>query len=501
MGAHVTAGCFIGLDLGTSSLKGVAVAAGGKVVARGHAPYVTRRPEPGATEQDPRDWLTALANVVDQMKTDVPAERWLAIGLAGMLPTLVTCDAAGDPIGSAITWEDGRAAAEGEALRAAIDGDTLYRATGQWLDGRYLLPMLLRLARAEPERVARSSLVLGAKDWLFAQLTGEAATDPSTATGFGCYELATGRWLPAVLEAAAAAAAKPLPRPPDVRPSTTTMPLTKTTAKRFGLPAGLPVALGGADSVLAAAGMRLRTVGDVAYVTGTSTVILGLSDHPHLDPAHRYLVTPLAGPPGWGLEMDLLSTGNAVRWLAQMFGFGEGGESRVMALAADSDLLNVELSLLPHLGDGEQGALWDPRLRGSILGLTLGSTQRDLAAALIAGVVLESRRCLSVLDEVGLPAGTVRVTGGGGGERRFRQALADASRREVLYSASDDAAHSALGAAAIAAQAVGAAPLLGDESADSERLTPDAAAASRWDARALVHERALAAVRRFYSPG
>ena len=195
-----------------------------------------------------------------------------------MIPTLVTGDAAGEPVGTAITWEDGRAVAEGEALRAALDGDTLYRATGQWLDGRYLLPMLLRLARAEPERVARSPLVLGAKDWLFLQLTGEAATDPSTATGFGCYELATGRWLPAVLEAATEIATRPLPRPPDVHPSTETKPLARTAATRFGLPAGLPVALGAADSVLAAAGMKLATPGDVAYVTGTSTVILGLSD-------------------------------------------------------------------------------------------------------------------------------------------------------------------------------------------------------------------------------
>jgi sugar (pentulose or hexulose) kinase len=349
--------------------------------------------------------------------------------------------------------------------------------------------------------VARSSLVLGAKDWLFGQLTGEAATDPSTATGFGCYELATGRWLPAVLEAATEIATKPLPRPPDVHPSAVTMPLTKAAATRFGLPAGLPVALGGADSVLAAAGMRLRTPGDIAYVTGTSTVILGLSDHPRLDLAHRYLVTPLAGPPGWGLEMDLLSTGSAVRWLAQMLGFGGGGQSRVMALAAEADLYDVGPSLLPYLGDGEQGALWDSRLRGSILGLTLGSTQRDLAAALVAGIVLESRRCLSVLDEIGLPGGTVRVVGRGGGDRWFRQALADASRRDVLYSASDDAAYSALGAAAVAAQAVGAAPPLSDDSAGCERLTPDEAAASRWDARWLAHERALAAVRHFYAAG
>jgi xylulokinase len=488
----------VGLDLGTSSLKGVAVTAGGDVVARGHAPYPTHHPEPGAAEQEPHDWLAALAAVVGQIKQVVPAARWQAIGLAGMIPTLVTCDAVGEPVGAAITWEDGRAAAEGDALRAVVGGDALYQATGQWLDGRYLLPMVLRLARTEPERLARSSQMLGAKDWLFAQLTGEAITDPSTATGYGCYELAGSRWLPEVLEAAAELAAKPLPQPPDVHPSTTTRPLAPAAATRLGLPAGLPVALGGADSVLAVAGMGLRTAGDVAYVTGTSTVILGLSDEPKLDTAHRYLVTPLTGAPGWGLEMDLLSTGSAVRWLAQLFGFGDGGESRVTALAAEADIVAAEPSLLPYFGDGEQGALWDPALRGSILGLTLESSQRDLAAALVAGIVLESRRCLAVLDEIGLPKGAVRVAGSGGGERRFRQALADASRRDVLFAADDDAAHSARGAALLAAQAVGAAMPAGT-APDIARLTPNEAASSAWDARWQTHERALAAVRRLYT--
>jgi xylulokinase len=196
--------------------------------------------------------------------------------------------------------------------------------------------------------------------------------------------------------------------------------------------------------------------------------------------------------------MDLLSTGSAVGWLAQLFGFGEGGESRVTGLAAEADLVAVEPALLPYFGDGEQGALWDTSLRGSILGLTLGSTPRDLAAALVAGIVLESRRCLAALDEIGLPKGAVRVAGSGGGERRFRQALADASRRHVLFATNDDAAHSALGAALIAAQAIGAA--MPDGTAPNfERLTPNEAASSAWDARWQTHERALAAVRRFYS--
>ena len=71
--------------------------------------------------------------------------------------------------------------------------------TGQWVDGRYLLPMFGRIARTDPARAAATTTIASAKDYLFSWLTGELATDPSTASGYGCYELETGRWNAAAL--------------------------------------------------------------------------------------------------------------------------------------------------------------------------------------------------------------------------------------------------------------------------------------------------------------
>ena len=498
---------FIGLDLGTSSLKAVAVGAGGEIVARANAGYPTARPESGAAEQSPADWWAAVEAAVAQLHDGgAPTRRWAAIGLSAMIPTLVATDDDGEPVAPAITWEDGRAEPEGDALRARLDGERLYGLTGQWVDGRYLLPMYLRLARVAPQVAGRARRLLAAKDWLFWRLTGEPATDPSTASGFGCYGLGAGAWFePAVAAAADLLVSlnnRPIDHPglptlPPVLPSTTVRRLEADVATRLGLPVGLPVCLGAADSVLGCLGLGVERPGDVACVAGTSTVLLGVADHLLADPAHRYLITPLAGIDSWGFEMDLLTTGSAFRWLGGLLREARDDEAGLMNLAASVEPGAGGLSFLPYLAPGEQGALWDPTVRGALFGLSLGHGAADVARALVDGVVLESRRCLAVLEEAGLTRGEIRMAGGSGADPVFRQQLADASQRRVVYAADGETAHSAIGAALLAAMATGHGPLTAASPAALETIAPREAESLRWDRLWERHESALAALRGF----
>ena len=415
---------------------------------------------PGAAEQEPGDWIAAIGQVAAQLAGDAPPRRWRAIGLSAMLPTLVTADAAGRAAGPAITWEDSRAEREADRLREAFGtaaraagGAALYRLTGQWVDGRYLLPMFLRLASTEPGRAAATAALLGAKDYLFGWLTGRPATDPSTATGFGCFALEPGQWDEGVLAAAAACGGGPggrLPALPPVLPSAATSPLRPEVAARLGC-GQIPVCLGAADSVLGALGLGIRSSGQIAYVAGTSTVILGVTDSLAFDPQHRFLVTPLAEPGLWGLEMDLLATGSALRWLAGLLGDGLD-EAAVIALAASTDPADAPV-VLPYLSPGEQGALWDPSLRGTITGLTLAHDRRHLARGLVNGIILESRRCLAVLDETGPFGADLLVAGGSASAAAFRADLADATGRRVVTPGEQHADLSARGAAVLAARA------------------------------------------------
>ena len=487
---------WIGLDLGTSSLKAVALDARGHAVAEAREGYATARPSAGRAEQRPEDWAEAARTTLAVLAAAAPPARWAGIGLSGMIPTLVTLDDAGRPIGPAFTWEDCRAHSDAAGLVAEIGEPKLYQHTGQPLDGRYLLPMFSWLRRLEPERASRTALVLSAKDYLFRWLTGLAATDPSTATGYGCYDLRSGAWLPAVAAVAGVDTTGGRPgRPglPQVVPSTETRPLTPEVAASLGLPAGLPVCAGAADSVLAVEALGAVTPGAVSYVWGTSTVILGASEELVEDPERRCLVTPLATR-GWGVEMDLVSTGAAVAWLARLLGFGEAGQARVFAVAAAAPDGESLPAALPFVGVGEQGALWDTDVRGTLLGLDLSHGPEDVARAMLDGIILESRRCFERLAALGLPSGEVRVAWRDA-DPWFCRRLADASGREVTIG-EPTMTSSAAGAARLAAAAGGSALPAG--AVGAVRFVPEPAASAAWQRRWDDYERLLLPLRRVY---
>jgi len=457
----------------------VLVGPDGHVLGRASAGYATSRPEPGAAEQDPADWLTAVTAVIRRLAATASPVAWLGIGLSAMLPTLVLTDEAGEPVGPALTWEDGRAEPYGTALREGSGADEVYRRTGQWVDGRYLIPMALRLAATEPARIKAASHLLGAKDYLYRLLTGEPLTDPSTAAGVGCYDLLAGTWIPELVPAG-------LPRLPEIGPAESSRPLRPSAASALGLVAGTPVVLGGADSVLGALGLGLTRPGQVAYIAGTSNVILALSGTPAIDTSHRHLVTPMAGVNGWGLEMDLLATGSAHHWLAGLLAGGD--QEALAALAAGVDPEDAPL-FLPYLLPGEQGARWDPDLTGVVTGLHLGHGPGHLARGLLSGIVTESRHCLALLEAA---AGPGEIFLAGGGAFSLAADLADATGRTVIRPDPARTDGSAIGAALIAADRSLPTPDLSERAV----VTPDRARAAGWARLADQHEAALAA----YSP-
>jgi xylulokinase len=429
----------LGVDLGTSAIKTVAVGENGAVLATARRGYPTARPEPGAAEQDPQQWFTALESALDDIAHTVPTASWAGMGLSAMLPTLVECDGNGRPVAPAVTWEDARAEPEAAELRNAVGDETLYRVTGQRLDGRYLAPMHARMARLG----RGGTTVAGAKDALFAHLTGELLTDPSTAAGFGVYDLDGNMWDPELVAAAR------LPQLPGLAPASTSRPLTTPWRDRLGLPADFPVVLGAADSALGALGVGAIRHGDVAVIAGTSAIVIGISDAPTRDDQSRYLVTPLAGA-GWGLEMDLLAVGSAFEGIARLLGLS-GPEA---LLESASEVRHGDApTFLPYLTPGEQGALWNPDLTGTLHGMRLGMTAGHIGRALLTGVVVELRRCIDILAATTGRRGPILLGGGAAGKLMW-QDLADATGREVWVDpqVSD---HSAVGAAMFAANTLG----------------------------------------------
>jgi sugar (pentulose or hexulose) kinase len=195
---------------------------------------------------------------------------------------------------------------------------------------------------------------------------------------------------------------------------------------------------------------------------------------------------------GWGVEMDLVSTGAAVAWLSRLLGFGETGQAEVVATAAAARDDTVPLAL-PFLGGGEQGALWDPDVRGTVLGLDLAHGPADVARAVLDGIILESRRCLARLHDLGLPQGEVRAAWGGA-DPWLCQRLADAAGRPVLVG-DPDVASSAAGAARLVA--LGAGPAL-PPAEGGRRYTPDPGRTLEWDRRMAGYDDVLGRLQPLY---
>ncbi|MDQ1123475.1 xylulokinase [Microbacterium trichothecenolyticum] len=483
MSVHAAGGLAVGLDLGTSGMKAVAIDDTGAVVARAYATYPTSRPEPFAAEQHTSDWICARDVVLDGLARATDARRWRGIALSAMLPTLVELDDSLGVIQPAVTWQDGRADNDAKHLVAAVGAHVLARRTGQRVDGHYLLPMHMRRRARD---VAEVSMLVGAKDLLFHTLTGEVLTDPSTATGYGAFNPQTGDWDDTVL----AAAGVDRHRVPTIAPSLTMRSLREDLARRWGCPKLTPVVLGAADSVLGAAGLGVGGSGtgvsrSVAYIAGTSTVILADAPDASADPEGRYLVTPLAEG-GWGREMDLMATGSAFTWWAQLLAAGDG-PSDLLEIAGDADLLRTPV-FAPYVSPGEQGALWDPALTGILTGLSLRTTRAQLAGALAAGIVVESLRCLEVLASASDdPHTPVAVTGRSASSSVFLQALADASGRSVHINPGEHD-HSALGAALLVWSHLGR-PVRATHSPASSQFTPRAGRREAWLARLAEHDR------------
>lgn len=393
----------LGIDLGTSAVKVVLCGADSNVLASGSASFATVSDEIGQAEQNPADWLEAVRSAAAEIESS-PGEagaRWRdrveAVGLTGQLPTLV-CVGGDGPIGRAITWKDARADESTLALLDVGKRRALYERTGMPVDGRYLGPMFRHHGLSRRKDI---ECILSAKDFLACALTGNRVTDPSTAAGYGAFDLEKQEFAPELCDL--------WQMPPAAMPEVRAAHSTAGSLNRFGsallgLREGIPVSVGAADSVSSALAMAGAVEGVACITMGSSTVIIDAVRDRRLDPRSRYLLTPHAEPGWFGREMDLLATGTGHRWLSDLLGFAAGELDR---RAAQSEPGARGVLFSPYLAGGEQGALWDPALRAGISGLTLRHCAADLARAFLEGVCFEIRRCLEVLAETVAPRSVV----------------------------------------------------------------------------------------------
>ncbi len=392
----------IGLDLGTSSIKGLLVDEKGEILFSHRFFYPILRTHPHWAEQDPFNWIRGLQRVLSYLLFFARKEKIVPLGLclSGQIPTLVLTDRRGKPLRSAITWLDNRAEEEASHLRKKIGLKKIYQITGQILDGRYLVSMLKWIEKNESHLVSKPYLLFSAKDYLLFYLTDKRFTDPSTASGYGFYSLREKNWskqLLSLMEIEEEIL-------PFLRDSQEIGGYLKPELEKFlGLSSSLPVFTGSADSISGALALGAVTEEVIGHIFGSSSVILACSNILRLSTKISFLVSPSIIPQMWHPETDLLVTGSGIEWLKKILNLSpdENVES-FLRLAKNSPPLSGGVICFPFLAEGEQGAIWDPNAKGAFLGLTLFNDSSDLARSFLEGVGFEIRRCLGCFQEVGI---------------------------------------------------------------------------------------------------
>jgi xylulokinase len=409
---------FLGLDIGTSSVKAVLVDGDDRLVATAEAPLTVERPQPLWSEQDPESWVAASLAVVDELAAGWPREvaAVTGIGLSGQMHGAVLIDRHGAVLRPAILWNDGRSFAECRALEATFPA--LHAVTGNLAMPGFTAPKLLWVRAHEPAVFAATALVLLPKAFVRLRLTGEAIEDMSDASGTLWLDPAKRDWSDAALAACGLTRAE---MPALVEGSEIAGRLTPALTARWGM-ASAPVVAGGAgDNAATAVGLGAISPGDAFLSLGTSGVLWVTTDRFAPNPASAVHAFAHAVPGTWHQMGVMLSAASCLSWWAGICG---ASAEALLAELGDDATPGAGPLFLPYL-TGERTPANDPELRAVFAGLGAGTARAAMTRAVLEGVghaVVDNRDALAA---AGTRVGDIDLVGGGSRSRLWAQILAD----------------------------------------------------------------------------
>lgn len=461
---------FLGIDIGTSGVKAVALDERGGVVAQGVAALTVQRPQPLWSEQHPDAWWEATQSAVRAID---PAIRRAVrgIGLAGQMHGATLLGADDRPLRSAILWNDGRSHAECGELEAKVPD--LHAVTGNLAMPGFTAPKLMWVAKHEPDVFAATRTVLLPKDQVRLRMTGEKASDMSDSAGTLWLDVAARDWSDKVL-AATGLSRDHMPRL--VEGTDIAGMLRPDVAEAWGMDQ-VPVAGGGGDNAAGAAGVGVVRDGDALLSLGTSGVIFVATKDFRPNPARAVHAFCHCLPDMWHQMSVHLSAAACIDWVARLT--GTSGAAELFARAESVGPACGPEIFLPYLS-GERTPHNDAEVRGGFLGLDHDTTPERLAQAVLEGVAFALADGVEVLREAGTDLNELSVIGGGARSRYWGQTLAAALNVELVYRQGGEVGP-ALGAARLAQLAVdgGNAADLCQPLSESHRITPDRALVDR----------------------
>jgi xylulokinase len=410
---------FLGIDLGTGSVKAAIVDEHGREQAVSSVAYALVTLHAGWAEIEVETWWKALVDAMAGLPREL-RDGVRAIGFSGQMHGVVLLDANGAAVRRAMLWPDSRALGMLDAWPEPQSNPVAPGMAG---------PLLRWLVLHEPDAARRTRWALQPKDWLRVALGGACVTDASDACATALAE-PSGAWDTALLERLEIPREWFAPLAPSSAPAGA---LSPQAARALGLRAGIALATGAADTPCAALGSGLVRDGDALLTTGTGGQIVVLAnDAPApLKGLHRYRAASdhwyrMAAMQNVGIALERVRGWLSYEW-AQAYreAFGEAcGEAADTGADAAADAAS-SLTFLPYLS-GERTPWLNPQARGGWLGLSLEHTRGAMMRAAFEGVAFSLRAGLDAIRASGAAVTALKLAGGGSVDARWRQLLADA---------------------------------------------------------------------------
>jgi gluconokinase len=442
----------LGVDIGTTATKVVAIDAEGVDYATASVAYPLDEPRSGEAVQDPDVILHA---VLEAVREAVMGARDTGAEVAGLafssaMHTLIGLDGDDRPLTPSITWADSRAASQAERLRAGPDGLELHRRTGTPVHPMAPLPKLVWFREVEPRTFAAVRRWVGIKEYVIARLTGEWVTDISIASATGLLELSRLDWDEQALDLAGIERAQ---LPHLVQTTHVLAGLRQAAAEDLGLPAATPLVVGASDGPLANLGVGAVRPGVAACSIGTSGALRVMVDRPAVDPQGRVFCYALTDE-RWVVGGAINNGGVVLRWARDALApdLPEPSEAALTELAAKAPVGSGGLIMLPYLLS-ERAPHWSSLERGAYIGLTRAHRREHLVRAALEGVCLQLALVLQSMKTAGIEVREMRATGGFARSTLWRQMLTDALAMDVDFP--EEGEGSSFGAALLGMEALG----------------------------------------------
>lgn len=436
----------LGIDVGTTGLKAVALEPELGIVAQAERPHELLSPHPGWAEEEPEQWWGTTVEAVRELLREVPAAEIAAVGVSGMVPAMVLLDSAGKPLRRSIQQNDARSSAEVEQLRAGVDVQQFFAITGGVPNQQNIDPRWRWLSRHEPDIVARTAHLCGSYDYIVYRLTDRFSLEENWAAESGLYDVRAHCWHEPYLRRAGIA---PEILPPVRKPADIAGSVSKQAAALTGLRAGTPVVAGSADHVAAALASGLTLGGDLLLKFGGAGDILYVDERGEPD-EHFYF--DYHDIPGMTLISGCMaSSGSLVKWFAREVG-GGAALATLDAEAANIPAGSGGIVALPYFL-GEKTPIFDPLARGVFAGVMLHHTRAHLYRAVLEAICYGFMHHLTLLQEAGRPIRRICAADGGSRSRLWMQIAANVVGQPVQVVGGE--ATSALGTAYVAAMGAG----------------------------------------------